>query len=109
MATKYEWKIGQLEVVPSQDGLSNVVQTIDWTYSASDGDCMVSTQGQTTLSEPDKSTFVEFENLTENDVITWIKLRMGEALLSSYKTNIDILLQEKLAVKTKLVMPPWQK
>lgn len=109
MTTKYEWKVGQLEVAPSKDGLTNVVQSVDWTYSASDGDCVVSTQGQTVLSDPDKSTFVEFEKLTENDVLMWLKLRMGETLLASYKTNIDVLLQEKLAITTKLMAPPWQK
>lgn len=109
MTTKYEWKIGQLEIVPSQDGLTNVVQSVNWSYNASQDDYVVSTQGQTILNEPDKSTFVEFDKLTENDVITWVKLRMGETLLASYKTNIDVLLQEKLAIKTKLVMPPWQK
>jgi hypothetical protein len=108
MTTKYEWKIGQLEVAPTQDGLTNVVQSINWSYSASEDDCTVSTQGEISLNEPDKSMFVDFDSLTENDVVNWVKLRMGEALLASYKANLDVLLQEKLAVKTKLVAPPWQ-
>ena len=109
MSTKYEWKIGQLEIVPSENGLTDIVKTVDWSYSATEDDCVATTYGQTELNSPDTSTFIAFKSLTEDDVLMWVKLAMGEALLANHKTNVNVLLQEKLAVKTKLVAPPWQK
>jgi hypothetical protein len=104
---KYTWKINQLEIVPSQDGLSNVVQSIVWSLVASDGDVSAATEGQTQLNEPNSASFIDFENLTPNIVESWIETNTEPALLAAYRNNVAVLLQEKISVKTKNVVPPW--
>ena len=108
MSIVYTWKIGQLEIVPSEDGLQNVVKNISWSLVATDGDCSVATEGQSDLAEPDKQSFVSFNDLTPSLVESWIESSMDAELLATQKANLAVYLQETMKIKTKSVTPPWK-
>ena len=108
MSIVYTWKIGQLQIVPSEDGLQNVVKNISWSFVATDGDCSVSTEGQSDLAEPDKQSFVSFDDLTPSLVESWIESNMGAELLASQKANLALYLEETMKIQTKFVTPPWK-
>jgi hypothetical protein len=108
MSVEYVWKISQLKIASSKDGLSNVVQSVTWTLSAVDADFSVETATDTFLSDPDPSKFVQFDSLDEATVLSWVQTMLGQALIDSFKSNLLVLLEEKKSLATKVVLPPWK-
>jgi hypothetical protein len=109
MTISYVWKIGELKIATSKDGLSNVVQSVVWTLSATDADFSAETIFSTFLNDPDPNKFVQFESLDEATVLSWVQQSSDEALVESLKANLRVLLEEKKALATKTVSPPWKK
>lgn len=72
-AITYTWGIANLEVVPSEDGLSNVVKNIHWTLSATDGQFTASGYGSAGTGAVDPDAFTPYEELTQADVIGWLE------------------------------------
>tara|TARA_R110000868_G_scaffold207856_1_gene456894 strand:- start:556 stop:885 length:330 start_codon:yes stop_codon:yes gene_type:complete len=109
MTISYVWKIAELKIATSKDGLSNVVQSVVWALSAVDADFSVETVFDTFLSDPDPSKFVEFESLDETTVLSWVQQSLGQDLTESFKANLRVLLDEKKNSASKTVSPPWKK
>lgn len=65
MAIIYSWQFPQFEVIPSEDGLSNVVKIIHWRYNAVDGEYRTVTYGMVTLPNPNEKNFVPYSDITE--------------------------------------------
>lgn len=74
MATIYSKKIANLHAYKEQDGLEDVAFKATLEFIATDEDTgqQVSTEEIFFLSPPDPSTFTSFQNLTEEQVISWI-------------------------------------
>jgi hypothetical protein len=109
MTISYVWKIGELKIETSKDGLNNVVQGVIWTLSAVDADFSVETVADTFLNDPDPSKFVQFESLDEATVLSWVQQSLGETLVESFKANLRVMLEEKKSSANKTVSPPWKK
>ena len=98
------WKIRALECKPSFDGKTNVVQTIHWHLTGVDGEYITSVYGSTGVHYEEGSPFVEYNDLTEETVITWLKSTLGENDVASYEASINSQLD---ALKNpKVVSPP---
>jgi hypothetical protein len=108
MSVSYIWKINQLQLAVLKDGFNNVVQGVDWSLSAVDGDYSVETAAKTWLENVDPSKFVQFESLDESTVISWVQDAMDAEVLDSFKNNLNVLLEEKKSQNAKVVLPPWQ-
>ena len=108
MSVEYVWKVGQLKIATSKDGLNNVVQSVVWTLSAVDADFYVETAAETFLSDPDPNKFVKFEFLDEATVLSWVQQLLDEALVKSFKSNLYVVLEEKKNSTSKIVPPPWK-
>jgi hypothetical protein len=108
MSVSYIWKISQLQLAASKDGLNNVVQGVDWALTAVDGACSAETFAKTWLKDADPSKFVQFESLAESTVISWVQDAMDNEVLNSFKNNLNVLLEEKKSQNAKVVSPPWQ-
>ena len=74
MATIYTKKIGNLHAYKEQDGLEDVAFKATLEFIATDEDTgkQVSVEEIFFLSPPDPSNFTSFENLTEQEVVSWI-------------------------------------
>lgn len=78
MAYTYEWQIKQLQVAPVADGLTEVVKRVEWNYVCSDGKDSISMSGYTDFSTPDSAEFISYEDITKEDLISWIKNHVNE-------------------------------
>lgn len=65
MAIVYTWSFPQFDVVPSEDGMTDVVKTIHWRYDAVDGDYSAGAYGTVGLGEPNPTDFIPYNQLTE--------------------------------------------
>lgn len=105
----YKWIIENFEV-SNQDNLQNIVTKINWKYIAYDEndeevDCELDTLF---LDSPSKNTFIEFENLTEELVISWIESKIiKEDLETSINLRYIQNTREPIQIETNTVSPPW--
>ena len=95
MAITYKWTINALDAKISHDGKTNVVDTIHWGYSASEGEAPdiheASSIGTHSL-EYDKDSFIEYDKVKESDVIGWLEAALDvDAMKASLDAQIALL------------------
>jgi hypothetical protein len=73
----YTWSITGLKTYSSDDN-TDVVQLADWEITGEDGSFTATTSGTTAFGAPEFG-FVDFQDLTEDLVISWVKGALGEA------------------------------
>lgn len=66
------WQITKLDVVPSFNNLNNVVLNVHWKLTLTYQGITDSIEGVYPLDAPIQETFVDYNNLTEQQVLDWI-------------------------------------
>jgi len=101
MTTK--WIISNLEC-KNTEGNTNIVTAIHWRIVGSimidEKLCNDDLCGVTEISEADPENFIEFQNLTENDIINWLGLHIDIA-------DILVSLEDKIQHQTTTLKPPF--
>lgn len=72
MAVEYKIHVNSM-LTGTVGNLTDVVKQISYSITASDGPHAVSTSATTQLSDPDPANFIDFNNLTEAEVIGWLE------------------------------------
>lgn len=107
MAITYTWNFGPLEVALSEDGMTNVVKTVHWRLTGVDGSHSETVYGSEGMDSPVPENFINYEQITKEDVTTWVESKLGterlDTLRASIASSIDI---QKNPVKATLA-PPW--
>jgi hypothetical protein len=85
-------KIENLECLKIKDGLTDVVIRASWRLFGTIGKTTDSIYGEECFSQPDPNNFIPLEDLTEQELLSWMNLDMPklEGLLLSQmegKTN----------------------
>jgi hypothetical protein len=111
MSTVFTWSISQLETAVIEDGLSNVVKTAHWTFTAEQVDgsttYTANSYGSIGFGAPNPQAFVVYAGLTFDTVIGWVKAAIGEsqvdAMEEALANNIELQKQPKI-----VILPlPW--
>lgn len=106
MAVSYTISIDQLEALPQQGDLQNVVQAVHWTLTATDGAVSESMQKVVHLQPATAETFVPFDTLQESQVKQWVIDAVGDRM-----TTLENTLAEKLSAvsldEPRPVSVPW--
>ena len=86
----HTWKVAALDYAVSQDGLSNVVTTVHWRCSKEDENGNSgSAYGTHGLPAPDPSNFVEWDNLDEFTVLSWMTANMVAQVEEGEESEVD--------------------
>ena len=103
----YTWEITAMEVILNQDGLSNVVSNIDWRLIATvDGEKYRAEQwAKQYVSAPDANTFTNYEDLTKEEVISWLENVLDVAQL---KESLAYQIDLQANPITAILPPPFQ-
>lgn len=101
MTTTYTWLFGPFEVSPSEGDLSNVVKTIRWRLTAETDDeipVFTKVSGNVEVDDVDADSFVEFADLTEEVVKSWVlaKLVLEEETSEEAETRLKSQLDEQI-------------
>jgi hypothetical protein len=69
----------------------NVVNTVHWRSTQTDGDFTASAYGSLGVpaKDPSDPTFIPFESLTEEQVKQWVLDTMGEEQVAALQANLD--------------------
>lgn len=103
------WKVDNLEVKPEIDSFQNVVWTVHWRVFAKEGDVTSSVYGSRNLTfDPTTATnFINYDNLTQSQVIDWVKTSMGsdevENIESAAVSELNRVLNPPIVTKPL----PW--
>ena len=92
----YTWKINAVDCYTSKDGLEKVAYNVHWSYFATNGEHTASMIGVQSIGEPNPDNFVAFEDLTEDDVISWISASMD---VEQMQANLDKQIEDLVAPK----------
>jgi len=103
----YNWSINSLSVL--QEPKSNYVVKATWSLSGSVDNFVDSRGGITEFKVEQNDHFVNFEELTEQIVLDWVKTKLGEATILEIKKSISASLDamqnpKPIAVDVSL---PW--
>jgi len=71
------WKITRELVLPEVSGIRNVIKTIWFKLITIDGERMAEVDGRINLQTDDLSTFIEYDSVTEEERLVWIKNKYG--------------------------------
>lgn len=92
--TSIIWKIQEMHR-SAEDGL---VTSVDWTVAAVSGIYNEVTVGSTSLERGEQ--FIEFESLTQETVIDWVKDKIGEDVVSAIEADLTNKVEKLAAPKT---------
>lgn len=106
MAIDYSYKIKELEMAPSLDGLSNVITRVRFTYTGVDSvsGYSGSFQGATPVPAPSSGSFTPLNELTEAEVIEWVKISHP---IAHMQEQVQKEINKQIVPKYEPVPLPW--
>ena len=107
MATQYEWNFPAFDAYPQEAGETDVVYTVHYTYTATDGEYVGSVYGTVGVTYEAGSPFTPFADLTKDQVEGWVVDALGEETVAAMKANVDGQIENQINPKTITLSPPW--
>lgn len=108
---KKEWIITKLECKTSDNGLTNVVQKIFWTYrfteTINEEEYSSELSGQSELPNPNLGSFTQFENLTKEQVEGWIVTAIDPEYLQVLEDALYKIINEMITPTIVSLDPPF--
>jgi hypothetical protein len=107
MATIFTWSIDQMSTI--QEPQPNYVVEVCWTIMGDDGNYVASVSSRHVLPNTE-STFVPYEELTEETVFNWIQNALGVDGVNSAKAQVQGYIDKQINPPTVVpsVTPlPW--
>ena len=111
MANTYTWDFPTLDTAPSEDGLSNVIKTINWRFTAvsdsetdAEGNAIsASAYGTAGAGEVNPDNFVAFDSVTKDWCKEKVLASLGQTeaeLQANLDTQIDNIANPPIVHKT---------
>jgi hypothetical protein len=107
MAITNTWNVQQMDAYPELEGNANVVFTLHWTLSATDGTYSGSVYGTVGVSLEENATFTPYADLTKAQVIGWVKAALGEEQVVTYESNVAQQIANQIAPPVVTPTLPW--
>lgn len=107
MAITITWKIDNLECQVHEGEFENVVYMIHWRVYASEGDANTSVYGSCVVSFTPSENFIPYEELTEEQVLSWTFASLGEEGKLSAEQSAISSLENILEPKVISKPLPW--
>jgi hypothetical protein len=101
------WKVVALNAYPKSKGQENVVFTIHWRAELSQDDEIASSYGSVPSTYVAGDPFIEFVDLTEDQVISWAKESLGEEQVAEIEANLVSQLKSLLNPISISPALPW--
>ena len=106
-----DWNILKLECKTSENGLTNIVQRIQWNYKVTETvngqEYSSEINGSLDLPSPSQESFIPFESLTKEQVVNWIELTMGSEYLTELTNYLLNQINEKVSPTVVYLDPPF--
>ena len=87
MATNFTWTVDAMYTLQTPD--PNYVVNVIWTLTGVDGEFTASIGGNTVFDSNQSSTFIPYNELTQDIVIGWVQANLGEQGIANYEANVN--------------------
>ena len=111
MANTYNWKINKLDVKKEQDGLTDVVYDIHYSYEAVSSELNANNQpheasilGVCSIQAPDAENYVQFDQLTKDQVVAWLEESLE---VDELNNALDGIISEFVTPSIESKNAPW--
>ena len=110
MTISYEWEITEI-LTETIDGNENAIVEVSWKRVGSEGDITSHVSGKSSLEAGE--TFIIFNDVTLDNVISWIEASMDEVEHNLLEEEVQIAIQtikdaQEVVEDTKVVASfPW--
>lgn len=105
MATTYTWGIHRLDYKTEENSLSKVIKQVTWKYTANNGVVEATHYGVVFLPPTEPNSFVDFSNLTEEQVKSWMEPQLDHWAIK--KGLDDELVRIANAPDARTTEMPW--
>ena len=95
-----------LEGEKTVGSLSDVVTTVHWTASDTDGEHTGSSYGAVGLAEANSGSFTAYADITKQTAIAWAKAALGSDEVTRIETSIAAQITES-KTPTRFTGTPW--
>ena len=82
------WTVSTMERTLTDGALSDVVTTLHWQVTDSDGEHHGRCYGTVNLEAPDADSFTSYADISEADAIAWCKAAIGEEQVAAYEASV---------------------
>lgn len=100
----YTWSVVQMDCYPQADGETDVVFTVHWTLTATDGTYTGSVYGSQAVTVDPAAPFTPYADLTQDQVIGWVQDAMGPEQVTAYEANVAKQIADQ--INPPVVTPP---
>ena len=87
MTTNFTWTVDAMYTLQTPD--PNYVVNAIWTLTGVDGEFTASIGGNTVFDSNQSSTFIPYNELTQDIVIGWVQTNLGEQGIANYEANVN--------------------
>lgn len=101
------WTVTSMITALQADGQTNVVQSVDWLCTDSDG-TNTAIRGGTTVMAPPGPQFTPYDQLTEAQVIGWVQAALTAEQVASIEVDLADQLAYMQAPPVAALPLPWQ-
>ena len=104
MAITNSWTVTQMDCYPQAEGESDVVFTVHWTLSATNGTYTGSVYGTVGVTYTAGSPYTPYDQLTEAQVVGWVLEALGAEQVASYEANVATQIENQ--INPPIITPP---
>jgi hypothetical protein len=104
MSITYKWSITQIECYPEYEGHAYVVFTAYWRLDGESGSYKSGAYGSARIKIDTDKPFTPYPELTEVQVVGWVKDALGGETVANYEANIARQINEQ--INPPVVRPP---
>jgi hypothetical protein len=87
MATTYTWTVNAMYTLQTPD--PNYVVNVLWTLTGVDGQYTAFINGNSMFDSNQSSTFIPYNQLTQDIVIGWVQNQLGPVGISNCEANVQ--------------------
>ena len=92
----YTWKIEELEWINRLSGLAKVVSTVKGRCEGTQDDHICWIPFTASLAAPESDSMIDYNDLTESQVVAWVKTALGAEKVASIESSLATLVEEDL-------------
>jgi len=107
MAITNTWSVVQLDAHPEYEGKPEVVFTVHWRLDGEEAGFIGSVYGSVGVTLDAGATFTPYADLTEAQVIGWVKDALGEEAVAAAEANVAQQINDQVAPQVVTPALPW--
>lgn len=88
MSMNLEWTIDSMNCLKQSDGLSDVVFFVNWRINGNDDGYSATNYGGVTIEIKGGGYFTDYDNLTKDQVVGWVKSALGSEKVDQIEAGI---------------------